>query len=379
MNSSQRFVRFLPLAALLIVLFLFLRSLALLSAPAPVDHAPGITYLGEGEAEYSFGPGHTFIIKRPPFRFDAVNTEVYQARAGERVWLASGVDAAPPAQYRDVRLIGAVDAGCEITFTILDDDVDGRLNRFLIDGVPVYQTGEGMVVHGSFLAPVAGLLAFEALDSVGAYIHECESISTLTPSPSPTPSDTPTLTPSPSPTITPTLTLTATATVTPTLTPPVVETLPATLTATPPLTPTTTATASPSPSATATATATALVPDPEQATPTPSPTPKQPRYPGCFILNFDVAGTTARRGWYWIEEEGGKVLALIMLEEGWQGSDWENWLEADLTFPAVYVRVFYAPTLAGERLQLPILNHAPGRAEGWLARGVCHAIEAAWP
>ena len=369
MTQRSLAARLLLLVVLILTVGGFLRSLALMQTPSPLDHPPGIVYLGEGAAEYNSEPGQTFIIKRPPFRFDTAAGGVYNAKPGERVWLATGVDAAPPAQYKDTRIIGAVDAGCEIVFTILDDDEDDRRNRFLIDGVEVYQTTEGMVSQGSFLAPVAGVLSFEALDSVGAYIHECDSVKTLTPSPSPSPSPTETSTQTPTPTITPTLTMTATATLTETAAAPT-ETPTGTAQAT------ATTTLTPTPSTTPTAT---LIPLPEPETPTPSPTPKQPRYPGCFIINFDVAGQTARRGWYWVEEEGGKVLALVMLEEGWQGSDWQNWFQADLAFPGVYVRVYYSPTLTGDRLLLRILNPAPGREEGWLARGVCHAIEVGWP
>ncbi len=349
---------------MLTLLLSVISNLLVAHAQAPLP----ITFLGEGEATYEAGPGQSFIVKRAPFRFQVVEQPTYHAAGGERVWLAAGGSVAPPALYRNQVFVGTVDAGCEIAYTILDDDLDSRRNHFELDGAGIHQTAEGMVVNGSFLSPGAGRLVFVANDSVGAYLRVCDRVMTLTPTATLTPTETATPTMTPTATITPTTTLTPTATLTPTV---------IVLTATPTITPTATAT----PTVTPTAVAPTATPGngPGEATATPTmtitPTPKPPRLDACFWINFEVAETTARRGWYWIQEDGGRLLALVFLEEGWVGSEA---IEADITFSAIHVQVFYAATLFGERVELDILNHAPGLSYGWVARGICHAIEVGW-
>ena len=350
---------------ILALLLALIQSLAAASARAPLP----ITYLGEGVATYEAGPGQSFIVKRHPFRFHVIDQPTYHAADKERVWLATGADVDPPALYKQTTFVGMVDPGCEISYTILDDDLDGRKNRFELDGAAVHQTAEGMVVTGRFLSPGAGSMVFIAEDSVAAYLAVCERSVTLTPSATPAPTETATPTMTPTATITPTAVLTPTATLTPTVA----------LTASPTATGTITPTVQPSitPTAVIPPTATPVGgPGEATATPTITTTPKPPRLDACFWINFEVANTTARRGWYWIQEDSGRLLALLFLEEGWDGS---APVEVDITFAAVHVRVFYAPTLAGERVELPILNHAPGLKAGWVARGICHAIEVDWP
>ena len=343
----------------LVLLFVWRLFAPPMAAAPQADNPISISFLGYGPAEFTAAPGQDFIVKRLPFRFYIVTGSSYQAQEGERVWLASGEDFPPPALYKQETFLGLVTAGCEVNYIVLDDDLDGRRNRFALDGIAVHETAEGMVVNGSFLAPSGGRLVFAAEDSVGAYLSVCDEVVTLTPSSTAaaTETATPTLTPSP--------TITATATVTPTL--PLTPTI--TLTATATLTPTVT----PSP----TATAPPLTPQPEEQTATPSPTAtaKPPRLDACFFLNLEIAGDTAKKGWYWIEEEGGRLLALLFLEDGWLGSEP---IETDITFSAVHVRVFYAETLSGDRRPLVILNPAPNTDMGWVARGICHAIEVGW-
>ena len=348
------------LLLLSIVLLLAWRLFIPQAAVATQADSPiSIFFLGYGPAEFTAAPGQDFIVKRLPFRFYIVTGSSYQAKEGERVWLASGEGFPPPALYKQETFLGTVAAGCEVSYIVLDDDLDGRRNRFTLDGIPVHQTAEGMVVNGSFLAPSGGNLVFIAEDSVGAYLDACDEVVTLTPSPTATATETAT------PTLTPSPTITATATVTPTL--PLTPTV--TITATATLTPTVT----PSP----TAPAPSLTPQPEEQTATPSPTAtaKPPRLDACFFLNLEIAGDAAKRGWYWIEEEGGRLLALLFLEEGWTGSEPT---ETDITFSAVHVRVSYAETLNGDRRPMVFYNPAPGKDMGWVARGICHALEVGW-
>jgi hypothetical protein len=77
------------------------------------------------------------------------------------------------------------------------------------------------------------------------------------------------------------------------------------------------------------------------------------------------------------QEVGGKVLGSWYAEEGWQDSGWIQ--DIDISFPSVYVQVFYYSGPGADPVEMRILNPAPGTSYGWASRGVCHAIEVAWP
>ncbi len=78
-----------------------------------------------------------------------------------------------------------------------------------------------------------------------------------------------------------------------------------------------------------------------------------------------------------LNEVGGHVLATWWAEEGWMDSGWVR--DLDITFPAVYVQVFWVKGDGSAPVEMTILNPAPGTTYGWLARGRCHALEVAWP
>jgi hypothetical protein len=102
-----------------------------------------------------------------------------------------------------------------------------------------------------------------------------------------------------------------------------------------------------------------------------------PRENACLRINFAVGGDVARRGLYVVQEVGGRVLYSWWAEEGWEDSGWIT--DIDITFPAVYVQVFYYRGDGSEPIEMRIVNPAPGTMYGWLARGQCHALEVAWP
>jgi hypothetical protein len=272
----------------------------------------------------------------------------YTAQSRERVWSVLGDFEAPAPDHQVTRIVGPVRKDCVIDFATIDDDVDDRINYLKLDGVIVYTMGQGMVTRGRFVIPTDGVLSYEAQDSIGMFLSVCDKQVT----PTPTSTSLPTFTPTPS--LTPTITLTPSATPTGTLT----------------VTPTPTATSTP------------VTPTPEtgfeKVTPTPTPTPlKEPRLPACLRINFDVSGQEAKRGLYIVQEVGGHFLASWEADNGWKDSGWFQGI--DITFPAVYVDVLYYHGPGVEPVRLKILNNAPDTDSGWVARGMCHALEVGWP
>jgi hypothetical protein len=118
-------------------------------------------------------------------------------------------------------------------------------------------------------------------------------------------------------------------------------------------------------------------PGPGEGTPTVTATPiPLPRLNTCLRINFDIGGDVARRGTYVVREVGGHLLATWWADEGWTDSGWIR--DIDITFPSVYVQVFFVKG-DGTEIEMVILNPAPGTTYGWLTRGQCHALEVAWP
>jgi hypothetical protein len=253
---------------------------------------------------------------------------------------------APAPDYQVTRIVGPVQKNCVIDFATIDDDEDDRINYFKLDGTVIYTMGQGLATRGRFVIPVDGVLSYEAQDSIGMFISVCDKKITPTP--------TATLLP----TFTPTATLTPT--VTPTGTIPVM--LEATREAPPtqvPITPT-------------------AEPEITTLTPSPSPTPiNEARLPACLRINFDVSGQEAKRGLYIAQEVGGHFLAAWEADDGWKDSGWFHGI--DITFPAVYVDVLYYHGPGAEPVRLKMLNPAPDMDSGWVARGMCHALEVGWP
>ena len=122
------------------------------------------------------------------------------------------------------------------------------------------------------------------------------------------------------------------------------------------------------------------------STPTPLPqptdvpvTPELPPDPGlaCLRVNFEVSGDVAQAGSYEVVEVSGRSLASWTAKAGWQDSGWIHNIE--ISYEAVYVEVFYHDDSGGNPVKMAIFNPAPGTDFGWVARGMCHAVEVGWP
>lgn len=371
-----------------------------------------IKYLGEGVASYTIDPGKNFIVKRlNPLRFENESGPTYEAGPWERVWSTTG--SAPAVLYEEWVDFGHIPAGCRISYQAIDDDEDGRINTFYI-GSQVHSMPQGMVTSGEFETEYAGPLLFHAKDSIGMWIDICEDEPTLTPTPTELPPTfTPTATEVP-PTFTPTATevpstFTPTATdVPPTFTPtatdipstltPTATNLPPSLTPTPtdvpqrftltptdvPPTSTPTSTTPPDPVITPTNTSTPVTPatgtpsaTPTEDTPGPTITPtKKPRLPSCTRINFEVGSDVARAGVYDVMEIGGRHLTSWHAQDGWTDSGWIE--PIDITFENTFVQVIFQ-NQGGSPITMEILNPAPNTPYGWMSRGMCHALEVAWP
>ncbi len=94
-------------------------------------------------------------------------------------------------------------------------------------------------------------------------------------------------------------------------------------------------------------------------------------------VNFEVGPDSARRGTYVVQELGGRVLTTWWADNGWFDSGWIT--DIDITYEAVYVQVLFVKGDGSEPVEMVILNPAPDTPYGWMARGMCHAIEVAWP
>ncbi len=345
---------------LFVILAIWIQSMR--QEAGPMQDLPGLAYLGEGPATYNTGAFQNFIVKREPYRFDFEPGPTYTAVDKERVWSISVLNAAPTALWDDWVELGDKPAGCVIEYIGIDDDDDGRINKFYLNGNVVETVKQGMIFEGSFVLPEAGNLRFYAEDSVGGWITPCIDIITPTDIPTETPTETPL----------PTETSTATPTDEPTETP--TEGPSPTPTDGPSPTPTDPATETPTPINTS------VPPTVTQSPPTPTidvtPT-KKPRLLACVRINFDVGGQEARRGLYNVTELGGAVYASWYAEDGWKDSGW--FTDIDIVFEEIYVRVLYYSGPDVEPIDMKILNPAPGTPYGWMARGMCHAIEVAWP
>ena len=353
---------------------------------------PTLVYLGEGAATYTIDPGWDFIVKRSnPFDLVFVPGPTYTANDTDRVWRSQGTGGAPPAAFHNDIVVGNVTAGCLVRYAAIDDDIDGRFNSFYLNGILIHTIPEGMVTTGQFVIPQDGELSYDANDSIGMYLDVCSTTVTNTPDPNATetptsnPTETPTSTPSggDTPTPTSTTTINPNATATPTLDPLATSTSTAdpstTLTPSANSTPTVDATTDGTPAATGTVIPiTPVVSSPMPgASHTPRPTKRPPREKSCLRINFEVGGDEAKNGRFDVVEVGGRILASWQAQDGWQDSGWMRNIE--LTHRAVHVQVLYYANDTAPPVTMRILNPAPDTEYGWLAEGVCHAIEVAWP
>lgn len=262
---------FAPLVALLLIVLLMSIPTTVFALPdaSPVQQTslPQITFLGQGPGTFTVEPPLKLLVKtyqNNQFLFVALDEVSYKAKANERVWTIDVVPNEPIRLFDELKSFGNVQAGCEVNYVQIEDNIDTRRNTFYINGNVLQVVEQGWVTYGSFTVPESGELTFFAEDSIGMVIELCQTVQTVVPS------DTPTVeasfTPTPTSTVpvvteTPTITLTPTGT----STAPGVE-----ITLTPTETPTGTVVVS-SPTATNTPTATGVV-----SSPTPTSTSTAP-------------------------------------------------------------------------------------------------------
>lgn len=115
------------------------------------------------------------------------------------------------------------------------------------------------------------------------------------------------------------------------------------------------------------------------ATAVPSTTPQPPPDPqlACLRINFEVSGDVAQAGSYEVREVTGRPLVSWTAKDGWQDSGWLR--DIEISFEAVHVQVFFVSSTGGDPVEMAIENPAPGTNYGWVARGMCHAVEVGWP
>lgn len=284
---------------------------------------PVLEYLGKGEADYN-EPDWNFIVKRlNPFRFDFEPGPEYHAFANEHVWRSQNTGGGPPAVYHNDFVVGPIPAGCVIRYIAIDDQVDDRINYFLLDGQFIHTMPQGMVVSGEFIAPAAGILSYQADDSIGMYTDICSEVVTATPVK---------VVSTPQPIVTPT---SGQPLVTPSSTP-----LPI---------------------------ATPIVP---------------PSHIACTRFNFEMGQNqdtgSLVPGLYTMREIGtGSTLATWWAAQAWEDSGWIT--DIYIAFPSVWVEVFFYPYGGEPAVKMNIINPAYGTAYGWLTGGMCHAIEIEFP
>jgi len=149
------------------------------------------------------------------------------------------------------------------------------------------------------------------------------------------------------------------------------------------------------PTATATATVAPTPPTPKPTfepgiTPTPTATamptalptstPRPPKQQACARFNLEqgqTPGCPAPGRYEMIEVGTGRLLATWWAEKGWVDSGWITGI--DLTWPEVWVEVFFYPFGNEPAVKMHIVNPAPGTEYGWLARGMCHSVEIEFP
>lgn len=366
---------FLILSSIILWSFL-LRQTQQQTEPGSAD-LPSLTYLGQadGETIFTVDAGENFVVKGAQgFWFMFVPGPIYTAENGQRVWSSPDADSAPPAVYHEQSSLGPVTTGCLIEYVGIDDDVDDRINQFYIGEDVIHTIDQGLVFEGSFTVPTDGELILDAIDSIGGWVKVCETQETPEPTDTATPTSTETATGTATSTITSTpVTNTPTATNTGT---PITNTPTATNTSTPVTnTPTATNTPSNTPTITPTSGSGGCTTFP-CVTFTPTPT-KEPRENACLRINFDIGGHVAQRGLFVVQEIGGRELASWYAEDGWQDSGWIK--DIDISYPSVYVQVLYYSGPGATPVVMNMLNPAPNSEYGWLGRGMCHALEVAWP
>ncbi len=82
-------------------------------------------------------------------------------------------------------------------------------------------------------------------------------------------------------------------------------------------------------------------------------------------------------GLFVMSEISGRVVATWKAERGWKDSGWLQGFK--ISADTVHVGVQFYPDFGGYPIQMEIVNPAPGTDFGWLANGICHAIEIQFP
>ena len=113
------------------------------------------------------------------------------------------------------------------------------------------------------------------------------------------------------------------------------------------------------------------------AVPDSTATPPPNTQLACLRINFEVSGDVALAGTYSVKEVGGRPLANWEAQAGWQDSGWIR--DIDISYEAVHVKVLYQAADGSDPVEMIIVNPAPNSEYGWVARGMCHALEVAWP
>lgn len=94
-------------------------------------------------------------------------------------------------------------------------------------------------------------------------------------------------------------------------------------------------------------------------------------------IDFEVSMHKARRGLYVIKLADGDQLASWYARGGEVDSGWISNL--DLPRDVEWVEVLYYSGPGANPVTMKILNHAPNKSYGWVAKNTSHALEVAWP
>ncbi|MEM7333334.1 MAG: SdrD B-like domain-containing protein [Chloroflexota bacterium] len=108
-----------------------------------------------------------------------------------------------------------------------------------------------------------------------------------------------------------------------------------------------------------------------------------PDYTACARFNLDL-GRSAHTGagvegrYEMIEIGTGKLLATWDADFWWADSGWIEGIELSFAGGS-WVEVYFYPYGSSPAQKLEIINPAPGTEYGWLAPGMCHAVEIEFP
>ena len=123
-------------------------------------------------------------------------------------------------------------------------------------------------------------------------------------------------------------------------------------------------------------------PEPPEQDP-PSTVPSVAATPACTRFNLDLGHNketgAMEPGRYVMTEVGsGSVLAEWQAEASWTDSGWIH--NIPLSFAkSSWVEVYFYSQEAVAPVQLEVINPAPNTTYGWLATGLCHAVEIQFP